>query len=427
MSLSFSYSTLADTQHKTFQQDFLEVMLEKFQKIIDNPANGFFHLTDKTEYLEQTYEVFEKIKNKKHFVQVGIGGSALGPQMLVSALRKEWSKSFTLLDNTDSDYIQDELNKINLKDSVFYIVSKSGGTAETIACYAIVKNLLEECGVPQEEFKNYFIFCTDKEKGQLREHVDKNQYTSLVVPDNVGGRFSVLTHVGLLPALFFGIDIKKLFEGANELKAQLLNKNASENPLLTCAAHIAYLYIEKEGEEKVNETVLMPYSSKLKDFSFWFVQLWAESLGKFSPEKNKPVGITPIPAYGATDQHSQMQLFMEGPINKLMFMLNIKTRENNFSLSSDLDLESAQKLNNYSMNDLLEAEFQGSIKALQENKRNIIEVNIDLLNESSLGQLILFYESLTALMGEYLFINPFDQPGVEKGKKYAFEYLNSLR
>ena len=108
-------------------------------------------------------------------------------------------------------------------------------------------------------------------------------------------------------------------------------------------------------------------------------------------------------------------------------MLNIKNRDHNFSLSSDLELESAQKLNNYSMNDLLEAEFQGSIKALQENKRNIIEVNIDRLNESNLGQLVLFYESLTALMGEYLFINPFDQPGVEKGKKYAFEYLNSLR
>ena len=354
---------------------------------------------------------------------MGIGGSALGPQMLLSALGKFQGKTFTLLDNTDSDHIEDELGKINLKESVFYIVSKSGGTAETIACYALIRNKLTALGINENEFSNYFVFCTDKENGQLREHVNKNNYDSLIVPNDVGGRFSVLTHVGLLPALFFGIDIDALFSGANNFKETILSSDVKSNPLLQCAAHTYYLY---KQIETVNETVLMPYSSKLKDFSSWFVQLWAESLGKFSPAQGKAVGLTPVPGYGATDQHSQMQLFMEGPNNKLLFMLNISEKVSDYHLTSDLELDCAKKLNGHSMNQLLEAEFQGTLKALAENRRNVIHINIKRLDESSLSQLILFFESLTALMGEYFEINPFNQPGVEKGKIYAYEYLNSF-
>lgn len=423
MSINFNYVTNANTNHKSFEKDYLLGMLEKFNGIINNPKFGFFHFTDKKEFLASTKEVYQKIQNKKHFVQVGIGGSALGPQMLVSSLRTVWDRTFTVLDNTDSDYIYDELNKIDLKESIFYVVSKSGGTAETVACYSIIRNLLKEQGVAESDFGNYFIFCTDKENGQLREHVDKHGYDALIVPDNVGGRFSVQTHVGLLPALFFGIDIDKLFDGANQFKEVLLSNKTDTNPLLQSAAHIAYLYLETNP--RVDETVLMPYSSKLKDFSAWFVQLWGESLGKYSEENKAHVGLTPIPAYGATDQHSQMQLFMEGPVNKVLFMLNIKDRAKDYNLDSGLDLDSANKLASYSMNQLLEAEFQGSLMALKENKRNYISMTIDKLDAVNMGALILFFESLTAIMGEYLLIDPFNQPGVELGKKYAFEYLNS--
>ena len=422
MSIQFKYATNAKSDNLNFSNETLSKKLDEFKAIINNPSFGFYHLTDKTEFLTSTKELCAQIQNKKHFVQVGIGGSALGPQMLVAALRKNYDKTFTLLDNTDSDYLYDELQKINLKESIFYIVSKSGGTAETIACYIIVKNLLKEQGVTEEQMGDYFVFCTDEKNGQLRAHVDKHGYRSLIVPDDVGGRFSVLTHVGLLPALFFGINIDALYEGANNLKKDLLNDDTASNPLLQAAGHVNSLY-----EEGVNETVLMPYSSKLKDFSAWFVQLWAESLGKYSETQAKTVGLTPVPAYGATDQHSQMQLFMEGPNNKLMFMLNIEKRTHNFDLSTDLDLKSAMDLSSHDMNKLLEAEFQGSLKALAENKRNVIQITIDQLNESTMGGLILFFESLTAIMGEYLQINPFNQPGVEKGKIYAYEFLNTLK
>lgn len=423
--MKFHFNTYIDNNSVLFSHSHLSEMFSKFKEIINDDKNGFFQLTDNQDLTKDVKEVYKNFQKKKHFVQIGIGGSALGPQMLVSALRKNWDKTFTLLDNTDSDYITDELRKIDIQDSLFYVVSKSGGTAETIACYAIVREMLLSTGIKVEDLSKYFVFCTDKIEGQLRAHVDSHNYTSLTVPSNIGGRFSVLTHVGLLPALFMGVDIDQLLEGANKIKKEILSENIEENLLLKTASQLFHLY--DEVDPAVSETVLMPYSSKLKDLSFWFVQLWAESLGKYSEALGKAVGFTPIPAYGATDQHSQVQLFMEGPNNKFLFMLHIDQKETNFDLESSLDLESARKLAPYSMNQLIEAEFNGSLTALKENKRNFASINIDRLNESNIGQLIMFFESLTAIMGSYLKVDAFNQPGVEKGKKYAFEYLNSLR
>jgi glucose-6-phosphate isomerase len=422
--MKFNFNTNIDKNSPIFSNEQLTKIFSRFKETINDEQNGFFHLTNNQELTKDVKEVYKSFQHKKHFVQIGIGGSALGPQMLVSALRKNWDKTFTLLDNVDSDYITDELRKIDIQDALFYVVSKSGGTAETIACYAIVREMLLATGIKTEDLNKYFVFCTDKSSGQLRTHVDTHNYTSLIVPSNVGGRFSVLTHVGLLPALFMGINIDQLLEGANKIKEDILSENIEENLLLKTASQVFHLY--SESTPSVSETVLMPYSSKLKDLSFWFVQLWAESLGKFSETSNKPVGLTPIPAYGATDQHSQVQLFMEGPNNKFLFMLHIDQKETNFDLESSLDLESAQKLAPYSMNELMEAEFNGSLMALKENERNFISININRLDETNIGQLIMFFESLTAIMGSYLEVDTFNQPGVEKGKKYAYEYLNSL-
>lgn len=405
MGINFKYSTpdLTDNHSST------DELAKKFHQTISREDIGFYRMTDNNQLIDSTLNILEKIKSKKHFVQVGIGGSALGPQMLVSALGNNKEKTFSLLDNTDADHLTDVLGKIDLKESVFYVVSKSGGTAETIACYSIVRNMLKDLGVKEEDFSNYFVFCTDPTSGQMREHVDKNNYLCLEVPSDVGGRFSVLSPVGLLPAAFMGIDIQKLYSGANEYKKVM------EDDLYKLANTTLAL------KEKCPETVFMPYSSKLKDLSFWFIQLWAESLGKDGK------GLTPIPAYGATDQHSQMQLFMEGPNNKLILLLHIKNKKNNYQLDSGLELSSANKLKAYSLNELLEAEYNGTLKALEENKRNVVSIEIDELNEEILASLVLFFESLTAIVGESLLIDPFNQPGVEKGKIYAFEYLNSLR
>ena len=397
--MNFTFHT--DTQLSG--EDF-ESRLAHFQKLIESPEIGFFKLTDQKQHLHAVKTMGASIQDMKNFVQVGIGGSALGPEMLVQSLRRN-DKKFLCLDNTDSDFIHRSLAGIDLAETVFYVVSKSGGTAETIACYSILKNL----------GATHFIFCTDPSQGQLREHVEKFNLPVLSLPRNVGGRFSVLSPVGLLPAHFVGADIDALYFGANEIKPDLLNTDFSKNSLFQ-AAEIIY----KSYRAGINQTVMMPYSSLMRSFSHWFVQLWAESLGK----ENK--GLTPIPAYGATDQHSQVQLFMEGPNDKLMIMISVENRNHDFTLESSLEFESATQLAPFSLNQLLKAEFQGSLQALRENGRHVIEINLKSLEEKSMGAMILFFESLTALMGGYLKIDPFNQPGVEKGKKYAFEFLNRL-
>lgn len=416
MALQFFYKTKADKNHKFFTSSHKQKMLEKFKAIVNDEKHGFYNLTNDQSHLDRVDELVLKYQHKRHFVQIGIGGSALGPQMLLEALGNFSNNTFTLLDNIDSDFIFRELSKIDITQAVFYVVSKSGGTAETIAITSIIRKLLLESHVAASELRGYFVFCTDPKNGQLREYVEQNNLISLEVPNNVGGRYSVLTSVGMFPAAFFKIDIREIYNGAESMKRVL------EDDLLHTAAHIAI----RMNEGGVNNTVLMPYSSLLKDFSFWFVQLWAESLGKIN-SSGKAVGLTPIPAYGATDQHSQMQLFMEGPSDKLMFLLNLKNREYDFSLDGGLNLASAKKLENYTLNQLMQAEFQGSVKALEESEKDIIIIELDKLNETSIGELVIFFESLTALMGEYLEVDPFNQPGVEKGKIYAFEYLNTLK
>lgn len=398
------------------REEKFEQMTKKFEQLIDRSDLGFFHLTDDHTLLEKVKKVATKYADRKNFIQIGIGGSALGPEMLVHAL-SESEKNFFCFDNPDSDYLNRLLKKIKLHESVFYVVSKSGGTAETIACYSMVRNQLKKAGL--DDFENYFIFCTDPESGELREHVNKFNYDSLPVPSNIGGRFSVLSPVGLLPAAFMELDIDQLYAGANSIKKDILSDNLDQNYLFKSADLIYQAY-----DQGITETVLMPYSSLMRSFSSWFVQLWAESLGKIKDDKS--VGLTPIPAYGATDQHSQVQLFMEGPNNKFLFLLEVLNKSHDFSLDSGLELSRAQKLAPYQMNQLLNAEFKGNLQALKEQNRNIIEIGIDELNESSLGALIMFFESLTALMGEYFEIDAFNQPGVEKGKVYTFEFLKDL-
>jgi glucose-6-phosphate isomerase len=421
--MQFDYKTNADTNHRTFQADYLLSMHEKFKNTINDEKYGFFHLSSNHSHITNTKEIFEKYKNRKYFVQIGIGGSALGPQMLIDALGKNTGTQFIWLDNTDAEYIQDELNKIKPKEAVFYVVSKSGGTAETMAAFAICRSLLVQAGIKEEEFNNYFVFCTDPIKSDLRDIANDEGYDALEVPSNIGGRFSVLTAVGLFPALFAGIDIEALYKGANEFKVDLLKEDIDHNPLLQSAAHLAYLL--NEEQTAVNQTILMPYSSKLKSFSHWFVQLWGESLGKYSSAKKMNTGLTPIPAYGATDQHSQMQLFMEGPNDKLLFLVEIKNKKCDFKLDNSIDKSSATKLKGYTVNQLIEAQFHGTLQALADRKRNVIHLTIDKNNEYNLGAMIIFFESLTAMMGHYLLVDPFDQPGVELGKKYAFEYLKN--
>lgn len=420
--MNFSFHTQAEASSKYFSNEELKKSLDFFKSTVESKDIGFFRLSDKKRHLDSAKAMHKKHAEKTHFIQIGIGGSALGPQTLIDALGSNEKVKFFFMDNTDSEHISDTLKRIDPKKSLFYVVSKSGGTAETMANFAIARNFLLEAGIKKEEFKNHFVLCTDPESGHLRELAEKDGLDALEVPSDIGGRFSVFTHVGLFPALFAGIDIDELFAGANDIKKAVLSENMDENFLVKTGAHIAELF----ETHNVNQTVLMPYSSKLKTLSHWFVQLWGESLGKIRKSDGKNVGLTPIPAYGATDQHSQMQLFMEGPSDKVLMLLEVKNKTANYELKSDLDLEPAKKLESYNINQLIEAQINGTLKALSDNRKNVIHISIERNDARHMGAMVLFFECLTALMGRYLDVNPFDQPGVELGKKYAYEYLKNL-
>jgi glucose-6-phosphate isomerase len=422
--MKIEFKTQADTKHRSFENDFLKLMSDKFFQVTGREDIGFFQLKDAKNHLKSCQEIFEKHQDKKYFIQIGIGGSALGPQMLIDAFGDQSSTKILFMDNTDAEFIKDVLSEIKSpQEALFYVVSKSGGTAETVANFAIAKNFLLNNGIAKSDLNNHFVFCTDAKKGYLREMADQENYHTLEVPNDLGGRFSVLSPVGFFPALFAKIDCDKLITGAHDLRDEINNQKENHNLFLT-GAHIAYL--QKEMNPSVNQTVLMPYSSKLKNLSHWFVQLWGESLGKFSENTQSNVGLTPVPAYGATDQHSQMQLFMQGPNDKVLILLNVESRTQDFNLNADINMQPAKDLANYTLNQLIKAQYLGTLKALEEMKRNLIHIDIKVNDEYNMGQLIMFFESLTALMGEYLAINAFDQPGVELGKKFAYEYLKKM-
>ncbi len=400
--------------------------LDSFKKTISHPATQFFHTFEKTEFIQDSKDAFNKFKSKKVFVHVGIGGSSLGPEMLVSALAKN-QMPFIFINNIDPDEISSQLKQLeqfDINQCLFYFVSKSGGTAETLATLSILTNFLEKKNVGLEDLKNFFIFATDPHKSELLDIAQRLKITTLTVPSDVGGRFSVLTPVGYLPALFAGINIDQLLAGA--IKAQqLLLEESADNPLLKSAT-ILFDLKENHG---INQTVLMPYSSKLKAFSFWFTQLWAESLGKkkLNDGTIAHTGLTPIVSYGATDQHSQMQLFIEGPKDKAFFIIEVEHFDCDFNLSSKLNSNNLAKLSRFTLSQLMKAELIGAIQALQENHRPVFHLKISQNDEFHMGLLILFFESLTAMMGNLLKIDAFNQPGVEAGKIYAFDYLNQLK
>ncbi len=384
-----------------------------YTETLNSPETGFFHLPQNKELLTETKVVFEKFKSKKYFIHVGIGGSALGPDMFIKAFGSKNDVEFIFVNNIDPDDLNRQLQKVKIKEALIYIVSKSGTTAETVAAMSILTQELSKAGITEAHYKDYFVFCTDPVKGDLRKIAAKWNVETLSVPANVGGRFSVLTPVGFLPMLFAGINPDRVLKGAADIQKALSDKNQGEDFFkLGC-------WIKDLHDKGIRQTVMMPYSSLLKEFSAWFIQLWGESLGK------EGKGLTPIPAYGATDQHSQMQLFMEGPEDKTLFLIEVEKFQHDFDLKNSVDTESFQMLSKFTLGTLMKAEFEGTLAALSENKRHVVHMKIPALNEESIGQLILFSECLTALVGRMLKIDPFNQPGVEAGKKYAYAWLKS--
>jgi glucose-6-phosphate isomerase len=410
--------------HQNFKSDldfysphFYEAKWNQFLKTIQSNEYGFFQLKNFEQHLNTCREVRENFAHKKHFVHIGLGGSSLGPETFTSAINPDLFP-ITYINNIDSDEIVDQLKQIDLKNALFYVVSKSGGTPETLALFSFISEHLKT-QIGDFDLKDYFVFATDPQSGTLFDLANEQEITRLEIPRNIGGRFSVLTPVGILPALFAGWDFSNIQNSIKNFQNDIQTKaHWTKNSLLQLGLYIYQL----NQKENINQTVLMPYSSKLKYLSSWFVQLWAESLGKID-KNNQNTGLTPLYSYGPTDQHSQMQLFMEGPLDKLILFIGVENTKAECSLKNDYPYSKLKDLSNYSMHQLLTAELKGTQMALTEKSRPFVELTIDQINEENLCQLILFLESLTVFTGILLNVDPFDQPGVELGKKLSMQVL----
>ncbi|HUQ98846.1 MAG TPA: glucose-6-phosphate isomerase [Gemmatimonadaceae bacterium] len=360
-------------------------------------------------------------------VILGIGGSALGPIALRTALRpsgwnllddkkREGFPRLHVLDNVDPETIAALLDRLNLARTLFIVTSKSGGTAETMAQFLIVHERLEQESL---DVTRQMVFVTDPKQGALRPLANRLKVPALDIPANIGGRFSVLSPVGTLPAALIGIDIRALLAGAGEMAQRCETADVSKNP----AAVYALLQWAADTGAGKSIAVFMPYSDPLRDFADWFVQLWAESLGKHRADGTS-VGSTPLAALGATDQHAQVQLFMEGPADKTVTFVAVDHRSADVTIPKAFeDVKELGYLGGHSLSELIDIEQRATAGALAKRGRPNMTIRLERVDASHVGQLMMLLEIATAYAGQLYGIDAFNQPGVELGKQFAYALL----
>lgn len=390
---------------------------------------GFLALPTDEALHRQSTEFAAKVNGKfDDVIVLGIGGSALGPIALRTALLAPQWNSLTkderggrprmhVLDNVDPRTISHLLDRLDLERSIFVVTSKSGGTAETMSQYLIVLERLKE---KTKEPNTHIVFVTDPAKGALREISKSDGIPALDIPPAVGGRFSVLTPVGILPAALIGMDTAALLAGAKEIADRSAKDDLATNPA-GIFAMLQYLADTKLGR---HIHVLMPYSDPLRDVADWFVQLWAESLGKHRQPGDKGVGPTPMGALGATDQHSKVQLFMEGPGDKTISFIAVNEIETDLTIPKlHSDVKELGYLGGHRLGELLSIEQRATAGALARRGRPNMTIHVDRADAHHLGALFMLLEIATIYAGELYGVNPLDQPGVELGKQFTYAQL----
>ena len=445
LNLNYKYAETAvigDDNGLNIREEF-----NNFREVISNIVSNLYAQKDtagtylqwmNSGYSEETVwyvkEYAALVENRfENILVLGIGGSALGGLAVTEALlkpywnflpsekRNNYPKIF-FLDNIDPDEISGLLDVLDLSKTLVNVVTKSGDTTETMAQFMIIKDKMYN--LLGDDYRKNIIATTDKHTGILRQIAEQEGYKTFVVPDDVSGRFSVFTAVGLLPFALLGIDIDEIIRGVKDMDELLQNPNIDEN-LAAQNALLHYLFDIKKGR---NITVMMPYSSRLKYVADWFVQLWAESLGK---QKNKlgesiNCGLTPLKALGATDQYSQMQLYYEGPNNKLINFISVGEFDNELTIPNIFEYTGVGYLGGKSVKDLLNAEMNSSKVVLQDFKKPTITISIPKINAYYLAQLLYFFEMQTAIIAELYNIDAFNQPAVENARNYTYAMMGRV-
>ncbi|HET8548911.1 MAG TPA: hypothetical protein VFL57_12935 [Bryobacteraceae bacterium] len=396
-----------------------------FQKASEAGTYGFPHLPFQTATIKAVLDYARQMRGKYDAIcVVGIGGSALGAWALDCAMhgphpvQSEKHPRLVILDNVDPDFVGAALDSMSPKKTVVVPIAKSGSTAETMATFLIVQEwLVRKLG---RKAAKHVAVVTSEGRGDLKKLATREKYQTFHLPENVGGRFSVLSAAGLLPAALAGIDIKKLTKGAAAITTQCWKRDPEQNAALRSA--LLHWLVWQRKNKAIQ--VAFPYSNRLWGLAFWFRQLWAESLGKArrrSRGEGANIGQTPVAALGTTDQHSQVQLYMEGPNDKVFTFWAVKKFDDAGRIpKAKLGLESFDYLAGQTLAKLIDAERRSTAAALAENKRPNCTFTLDRVDEEHVGAFMQLMEFETAFMGELLDIDAFDQEGVELGKKFTF-------
>lgn len=385
---------------------------------------------NQTEIVADMEALAKEINAKyENFVVLGIGGSALGSKALFTALKhthyneltreKRGGVRFYVEDNVDPDRMNALFDIIDPAKTVFHVITKSGETVETMAQFMIVLKLIEE--KVGDKFKENIVVTTDKAKGIMKKICNQYGFKTYIVPEGVGGRFSVMSPVGLLSAAVLNIDIKAMLAGAAAMDKACCSEDVYKNP--------AYMYALTHCvamAEDVNISVMMPYADGLAAMAEWYAQLWAESLGKNVDNRGNTVhtGQTPVRALGVTDQHSQIQLYTEGPFDKIICFIGVEQYNTTLTIPKPpIDVMDAAYLAGQTLNKLIASEALATEYAVTKAGKMNMKITLKKAEASEVGALFFFLEMATAAAGELLNINAFDQPGVEEGKIATFALM----
>lgn len=390
----------------------------------------FLDMPYKEEFINQVDEIVKLKKGKfENFVNIGIGGSALGSIAVFNALshpfhnllessRRNNAPRMFFPDNIDPDGIDGLFDVLDIKKTLINITSKSGGTVETISTFLILRQkIIDKVGI--KAYKDHIIVTTSESQGELRQIAKEEGFSSLSIPNDLGGRYSVLSPAGLLCAALLGYSVKEFMDGAKIMDKKTSVQDVWKNPAYLYSA-LHYIADQKKG---LNIFVIMPYSNALRTIADWYAQLVSESLGKVSGN-GALVGPTPVKTLGATDQHSQLQLYVEGRRDKVVTFIAV----DNFSASLTIPkayekYDSIGYLGGHTITELFDAERKATELSLAKNNRLNCTISLPQITPHTLGQLFYFFEVCTLFLGQLYNVNPLDQPGVEESKDYARAFM----